>query len=87
MPEFEIEFRDVPAAVQGDILKALRESNPSKECVENNSFRVILNNNNGRYSLSCKQRGGPGDLRLLPAPIDETEPSDIAKKLMQLTES
>lgn len=85
VPEFEIEFKDIPAAVQDGIREALRAFNPEQDCIEDNSFRV-MGNKKGKYELTCIQHGNAGNHRLLSGPIDETEPAAIAKRLLELTE-
>jgi hypothetical protein len=83
MAEFEIEFRDVPTPAQGGIRQAVNTYDLEVDIIEDNSF-VVTRNKGGRYSLTCIKSGNRGNRRLNSGWIDETEPADIAKRMIAL---
>ena len=83
MAEFEIEFRDVPTPAQGGIRQAVNTYDLEVDIIEDNSF-VVTRNKGGRYSLTCIKSGNRGNRRVNSGWIDETEPADIAKRMVAL---
>jgi hypothetical protein len=79
MDEFEIEFTDVPQAVQAEIRNELKALNPPKDCISDFSF--IVQRKNGAYWLGYQTDNKKG----VPARSDLTEPKEIATALKQLT--
>ena len=83
MAEFEVEFRDVPAAAQDGIRQALITYDLHQDIIDDNSF-TVTRSKEGRYSLTCIKHGSPGNRRLNTGWIKETKPTEIATQMVAL---